>query len=129
MPRSPSRQPTDVELQILNVIWREGPSTVRQVHNHLLEVRKTGYSTTLKMMQVMTEKNLLIKDDSQRPQTFSASYTQEETQTNLVDNLIDQAFEGAANQLVMRAVSSKEISREELSEIKKLIQKMEKDSK
>ena len=81
MPRLPSSTPTEVELQILGTLWRIGPSTVRQVHDALQDERATGYSTTLKMMQVMTEKGLLIKDDKQRPQVYRPAASEQQTQT------------------------------------------------
>ncbi len=125
MPRLPSSTPTEVELQILKVLWQEGPSTVRQVHNALQSERDTGYSTTLKMMQVMTEKKLLVKDDSQRPQIYRPASTEQHTQTHLVDDLIQKAFRGAADQLILRAVSSQKLSSEELAGIKKVLRELE----
>ena len=125
MPRLPSSTPTEVELQILKVLWQEGPSTVRQVHNALKQERDTGYSTTLKMMQVMTEKKLLVKDDSQRPQVYQPASTEQHTQTHLVDDLIQKAFRGAADQLILRAVSSQKLSSKELTEIKKVLRELE----
>ena len=128
MPRKPSPHPTAGELQILAVLWQRGPSTVREVHEALGSERATGLSTTLKMMQVMTEKELLIKDDSQRPQVYRPAMTQEEAQTRMVDDLIQRAFSGAAEQLVLRAISSHHVSREDLAEIRKLLNQMEGDA-
>ena len=129
MPRLPSSTPTEVELQILNVLWRHSSCTVRQVHNALRKQRDTGYSTTLKMMQVMTEKGLLLKDDTQRPQVYRPALSEEQTQMHLVDDLVQRAFRGAADQLVLRAVRSKHLSKNELSQIKQLIRQMERESK
>ena len=96
MPRHPTPHPTDVELQILEVLWQRGPSTVRQVHDALAADRDTGYSTTLKMMQVMREKSLLVRDDSVRPQLYDAVEGREPTQLQMVDDLIHKAFRGSA---------------------------------
>jgi predicted transcriptional regulator len=119
--------PTPVELAILQVLWQRGPSTVRQVHNALKDDRDTGYSTTLKMVQVMTEKGLLLKDESTRPQVFRPSRPQEQTQVQLLDELIQRAFGGSAENLVMRAVSAKRITPSELGEIKKLVERARKE--
>ncbi|MCL2640754.1 MAG: BlaI/MecI/CopY family transcriptional regulator [Phycisphaerales bacterium] len=121
MPRPPASVPTDVELSILNVLWQRGPSTVREIHNTLSDRRDTGYSTTLKMVQVMTEKGLVLKDDSQRPQVYQPAAAQEKTQLQLLDDLIQRGFGGSVAKLVLRAVSAKRISNAELAEIKKLL--------
>lgn len=115
--------PTPVELAILQVLWARGPSTVRQIHNALKAERDTGYSTTLKMVQVMTDKGLLLKDDSLRPQVYRPAQPQERTQLRLIDELIQRAFGGSAADLVMRAASAKRISPQELAEIKRLIER------
>lgn len=125
MARKPSPNLTDVELQILGVLWERGPSTVRQVHEALEEQRETGLSTTLKMMQVMTAKGLLIKDDDQRPQVFHPAVSQEQAQTQFVDDLIQRVFGGAADKLILRAVSSQHVSPEDLEQIRKLLKKLE----
>ena len=121
MPRSPSSVPTEVELAILDVLWQHGPSTVRQIHDALKHERGTGYSTTLKMVQVMTDKGLLHKDESQRPQVYTPAQRQEQTQLKLVDDLIQKGFGGSAMKLVLRAVSAKRISTDELAEIRRLL--------
>lgn len=128
MPRLPSSTPTEVELQILGTLWQIGPSTVRQVHDALQDQRDTGYSTTLKMMQVMIEKGLLIKDDKQRPQVYRPAASEQQTQTHLVDDLIQRAFRGAADQLVLRAVRSKHLSKDEIAQIQQLLRRVEKES-
>ncbi len=129
MARRPSSNPTEVELQILRVLWERGPSSVREVHQALEEDRDTGYSTTLKMMQVMTEKGLLLKDDSRRPQVYRPAISQEQAQTQFVDDMIQRVFGGAADKLILRAVSSRHLSREDLEQIRKLLKKLEGDSK
>lgn len=121
MPRLPSAVPTEVELAILGVLWERGPCTVRQIHDALKDDRGTGYSTTLKMVQVMTEKGLLRKDESQRPQVYTPSRQQEQTQLQLVDDLIQKGFGGSAMKLVLRAASAKRISTDELAEIRRLL--------
>lgn len=123
MPRNRTPHPTDVELQILDVLWQRGPSTVRQIFNALKEQRGTGYSTTLKMVQVMTEKGLLYRDDSVRPQVYRPVHSQEQTQLQLVDRLIQRGFGGSAMSMVLRAASAKRISPEELAQIKRMIDK------
>ena len=127
MPRLPSSTPTEVELQILRALWEEGPSTVRHIHNVLQQHRDTGYSTTLKMMQVMIEKGLLIKDDSQRPQVYRPAFSEQHTQTYLIDDLVQKAFSGSADQLILRAVNSQKLSAHELAEIKKVLRDLEGD--
>jgi predicted transcriptional regulator len=129
MARRASTQPTQVELQILRVLWRLGRGTVRQVHVALSSQRDTGYSTTLKMMQVMTAKGLLLKDDSQRPQVYRPAMSEQEAQTSLVDDLVLRAFDGAADKLVLRAVASGRVSPGELAEIHKLLRKLEERGK
>jgi BlaI family transcriptional regulator, penicillinase repressor len=123
MPRRRSTTPTEGELEILSVLWTEGPTTVRRLHNALKDRRGTGYSTTLRMVQVMTEKGLLLKDDSVRPQVYSAASPQEETQLALVDHLIQSGFGGSAASLVLRAAAADRISPRDLADIKRMIEK------
>ena len=120
MARSTSSQPTEVELQILSVLWELGPCTVRQVHQALAEQRDTGYSTTLKMMQVMLEKGLLSRDETVRPQMYRAAQSKQKTQVQMLDDLANKAFHGSAMRLVMRMVSAGRLSPAELEEIQKL---------
>ena len=122
MPRHATPHPTDVELQILDVLWQRGPSTVRQVHDALAADRETGYSTTLKMMQVMREKALLVRDDSVRPQLYDAAKSREQTQLHLVNDLIHKAFRGSAQELLMRILSANRVRPEELAEMQKLVE-------
>lgn len=121
MARPTSQQPTEVELQILSVLWESGPSTVRDVHNALADRRDTGYSSTLKMMQVMLEKGLLKRDESVRPQLYRAARSREKTQKQMLDNLTRKAFSGSAKRLVMQLVSDGRLSAEDLEEIQALI--------
>ena len=123
MPRLPSPTPTDVELQILRVLWSGGPQTVRQIHEALSGLRSSGISTTLKMVQVMTDKGLLVRDDARRPQVYRTARPQEQTQLQMLDYLIQQAFGGSAMKLVLRAAAAKRIAPAELAEIKRLLER------
>ena len=118
-------KPTDAELAILAVLWRHGPSTVRQVHDAISAVRETGYTTILKMLQIMTEKGLVRRDQSNRSHVYAARIPQERTQAQLVNDLLDKAFEGSSARLVMSALSHKPASAEELAEIRKLLKRLE----
>ena len=118
-------RPTDAELAILRVLWARGPSTVRQVLDTLAEERGTGYTTVLKLLQIMTEKGLVARDESDRTHVYEARYGEADTQRQLVDDLLDRAFGGSAMQLVMSALSSRRTSRKELAEIRRLIEDRE----
>jgi predicted transcriptional regulator len=120
MTRTPPR-PTEAELEILRVLWERGPSTVRQVHEALATVRATGYTTTLKLMQIMADKGLVTRDESSRTHIYTPRASQEVTQRQLVTDLVDRAFGGSATELVLRALSSHSASDDELREIRKLI--------
>ena len=128
MPRKPSSQPNEVELAILRVLWDRGPSTVRQVHEGRAAAkgqRKAGYTSTLKMMQVMCDKGLLARDESRRPQVYRPAVPEAQTQRRIVDDLIQRVFGGSARALVVRAVESERITPEELAEIQKLLKQLE----
>ena len=114
-------RPTDAELAILGVLWERGPSTVRQVHEALAESRDTGYTTTLKLMQIMADKGLVTRNERERTHVYSASAGEEQTQSQLVKDLADRAFGGSAAALVLRALSADGTTDEELREIRKLI--------
>jgi predicted transcriptional regulator len=120
MTRTPQR-PTEAELEILRVLWERGPSTVRQVHESLAGQRETGYTTTLKLMQIMADKGLVTRDESARTHVYAAKASQESTQRQLVNDLVDRAFGGSAAELVLRALSTHTTSDQELDEIRKLI--------
>ena len=117
----PLPRPTDAELEILRVLWELGPTTVRQVHEALAATRDTGYTTTLKLMQIMADKGLVTRDESARTHIYAARASQENTQRQLLNDLVDRAFGGSAKELVLRALSSHTTSDEELREIRKLI--------
>lgn len=115
-------KPTEGELAILQVLWQKGPSTVRQVHESLESARPTGYTTTLKLMQIMAEKGLVARDQSSRTHTYSAKLPQAQTQRQFVSDMIARVFGGSSAQLVMHALSTHPSSKEELAEIRRLIE-------
>ena len=120
MARSQPR-PTDTELAILRVLWARGASTVRQVHEALADTRETGYTTTLKLMQIMAEKGLVKRNETERSHVYSPVAGPEQTERQLVQDLVDRAFGGSAAQLVLRALSADGTTDAELKEIRKLI--------
>jgi predicted transcriptional regulator len=120
-------RPTDAELQILRVLWSEGPSTVRQVNERLSAGRDIGYTTTLKLMQIMTEKGLVSRDESDRTHVYFARATEDQTQRQLVSDLMDRAFGGSAAALVMQALSAHPASAAELEDIGRLIRDYQAD--
>jgi predicted transcriptional regulator len=113
------RKPTDAELAILRVLWSRGPSTVRQVAEEM--GRDTGYTTVLKLLQIMTEKRLVTRDESLRTHVYSAAYTQEQTERQIVSDLVERVFDGSAAKLVMQALATTKASPEELDEIRRLL--------
>jgi len=121
MARRKSSRPTDRELTILRILWDNGPSTVRQVNEAMNEDGSTGYTTTLKLMQIMTEKGLLLRDDSQFKHIYRPSMTEEKAQKQLIGDLLDRAFSGSAEKLVMRALSARKVSANELASIRKML--------
>jgi BlaI family transcriptional regulator, penicillinase repressor len=121
--KKPNR-PTDSELEILSVLWERGPSTVRQIFE-LLGSRKTGYTTVLKTLQIMTEKGLVQRDESQRSHIYRPSEKPEKTRQRLVGELLEKAFAGATDQMVMQALKAKKVTKNELAEIKKMIEQLQ----
>jgi len=124
MKKSNLPRPTDSELAILRVLWRVGPATVRAVHDELSGTQDTGYTTVLKLMQIMTEKGLVQRDESERSHVYEPACSEQEVQRQLVGHLLDRAFGGSAQQLVMQALATKKASPEELKEIRKLLDEM-----
>jgi BlaI family transcriptional regulator, penicillinase repressor len=114
-------RPTDAELSILRVLWERGPSTVRQVHEALSDTRDTGYTTTLKLMQIMADKGLVKRNETERTHVYTAIAGREQTQSQLVKDLVDRAFGGSAAALVLRALSADDSTDAELKEIRKMI--------
>lgn len=123
---SPKPLPTDSELSILSVLWRRGPSTVRDVWADLNEREGTGYTTVLKLLQIMTQKGIVERDESQRAHVYKAAAGEEQTQKKLVGDLMSRAFNGSASTLVMRALSLKPASQDELRQIRALLDAAEK---
>jgi predicted transcriptional regulator len=121
MARNQKPRPTDRELTILQILWENGPSTVRQVNEAMNKDEDTGYTTTLKLMQIMADKGLLRRDDSKFKHVYKPAITEEKTQKQLVGDLLEKAFSGSAEKLVMRALSAKKVSNKELARIKKLL--------
>jgi predicted transcriptional regulator len=115
-------RPTDTELAILRVLWARGASTVRQVHESLSRERPTTYTTALKMLQIMTEKGLVRRDESDRTHIYHPRLSEEQTQRQLVRDLVDRAFGGSSSKLVLQALSARRATAEELSEIRKLLE-------
>ncbi len=122
-------RPTEGELSILRVLWEGGPQSVRDVQRVLDRHKPTGYTTVLKLMQIMTEKGLVARDESQRPQIYRARYSQQHTQQQLLTNLLDRAFGGSVKALVMQALAAKKSSREELEAMEKLLDRFEEGAK
>ena len=118
-------RPTDAELAILRVLWLRGPSTVREVLEEMSQERPTGYTTVLKMLQIMTEKGLVRRDESERTHVYEARLTEEQTQQQLVGDLLDRAFGGSAQKMVMQALAARQSSPEELAQIRQLLSDME----
>jgi predicted transcriptional regulator len=126
MARKRTLGPTDRELAILSVLWERGPSTVREVHEALHQEDETGYTTTLKLMQIMVEKGSLVREeDDGRRHIYRPALSEERTQKQLVQNLLDRVFAGSAEKLVMRALSARKVSPNELKRIRKMIEEME----
>lgn len=118
-------RPTDAELEILRVLWVRGPSTVRQIHEDLRSEKDTVYTTTLKLVQNMTDKGLLLRDDAQRSHVFTAACQPEKTQRQLVRDLIARAFRGTPGKLVLQALTEEEIRAEDMAEIRRLLDELE----
>jgi len=107
------------------VLWRLGPSTVRQVQQELAQVQPTGYTTALKLLQIMTEKGLVSRDETERSHVYRPALPAEETQRQLVSDLVERAFGGSARQLVLRALSADKTPAKELEQIRKLLDRLE----
>lgn len=122
-------KPTDAELEILSVLWQRGPSTVRDVHEALSATKPIGYTTVLKLMQIMFDKSLLNRDDSARAHVYEAKHPQERTQRQIVGDLLEKVFAGSATKLVMHALESKQASAEELAQIRDLLDEFEQGEK
>lgn len=118
-------KPTDSELEILHVLWQNGPSSVRQVHDHLSRGRDLGYTTALKLMQIMHEKGLLSRTEEGRSHVYSALLTEQEAQRDLLNRFVDTAFRGSAMKLVLQALGDGKASRQELDEVRRLLDQLD----
>jgi BlaI family transcriptional regulator, penicillinase repressor len=118
-------KPTETELEILSILWNKGPSTVRAVNDEMNQSKVVGYTTTLKLMQIMTEKGMVEREMDGRTHIYHAIARQEDEQVRMIDRLLETAFSGSASKLVMQALGNHKTSDEELQEIKALIQKLE----
>lgn len=125
----PVPRPTDAELAIMRVLWERGPSTVREVHDEINRSHDTGYTTVLKLLQIMTDKGLVVRDESQRAHVYATRESEQRTQRQLVGDLIDRAFGGSPAKLVMQALSATRASAEELTQIRALLEEMEGEAK
>ena len=118
-------RPTKFELSILNVLWQKGPATVREIHAIVNESKPTAINTVLRMLQIMTEKELVTRDDAVRPQIYRPRYSQQQTQTHLVKDLIQRAFDGSVKEMVLRALSTRKPSPKTLKAMEKLLEEFE----
>ena len=125
MARHKTTGPTDRELAILRILWDRGPSTVREVNDIMNVDGSTGYTTTLKLMQIMVTKDLLARDNSKSKHVYRPTIPQEETQTQLVGDLLNKAFAGSAQKLVMRALSAKKVPATEMAKIREILEQYE----
>ena len=121
-------RPTDAELAILRVLWQHGPSTVRQVRDVINAEKPTGYTTVLKLLQIMTEKGLVTRDESRRTHLYQPRMPAERTQRQLIADLLERAFEGSAEKLVMQALSTTKVLPEELAKIRAMLDEIEREN-
>lgn len=119
-------KPTESELEILQVLWQKGEATVREVHESLLANKEVGYTTTLKLMQIMNEKGLVKRNDSSRTHIYKAVSNKEKTQNFLLNKFISNLFGGSSSQLVMQALGSQKVSADELNQIQSLLDDLKK---
>jgi len=120
-------RPTQAELEILGALWECGPSSVREVQQHLAPSRPAGYTTLLKLLQIMSAKGLVTRDESKRSHVYRAAVAREQTQRQLVSDLVERAFGGSASQLIMQAIAARPTSPEEMREIRRLLQRNEEE--
>lgn len=120
-------KPTEAELTLLNILWKLGPATVREIHDHLNKTQSTGYTTVLKILQIMHEKALVIRDESNRAHIYATANSQIQTQSSLLKDLVSKAFGGSTSKLVMRALDES-TSSEEIEDIRQLLNQLEKET-
>jgi BlaI family penicillinase repressor len=121
-------KPTDSEMEILQILWEKGAASVREINDILNERRDVGYTTTLKLMQIMNDKGLVLRDTASRSHIYSALAIENDTKNNLISDFVNLAFQGSAMNLVMQALGNTKSSKDELSELKSLISKLENKS-
>jgi len=127
--RKHTPRPTAAELEILRVLWQRGPSTVREVQESLETSKPTGYTTALKLLQIMSEKGLVRRDERQRTHVYEAHLPQEQTQRQLVVDLLERAFDGSAMHLVLQALETRKASAEEIARIREMLDQLEGESR
>jgi predicted transcriptional regulator len=125
MPRPSSAQPTEVELQMLRILWELGPSPVREIHRRLQAAKGTNYSTTVKMLAVMLQKGLVKRDEHAQPHVYRPALSRAKAGRRLLDDLIEKVYEGSAMSLVLQALSSGRATKAELDEVRRLLDQME----
>lgn len=125
MPKEPLQKPTASELEILRVLWARGPSTVREVHEALSEKKSLGYTTVLKLLQIMTAKGTVRRDEGQRAHVYEACQAATETKRQLVGDVLQRVFEGSASELMMHALEGRRTSKRELDELRRLLDEYE----
>jgi predicted transcriptional regulator len=121
-------KPTESELEIMQILWEHGPLTVRKVNDKLQEQRKVGYTTTLKMMQIMTEKELLTRDTAHRSHVYAPALPSDQVKSTILDHVLKTVFNGNRSSLIVQALGNKRVTVKELNEIKRLIEEMEENS-
>jgi len=121
------QKPTSSELEILRVLWSRGPSTVREVHESLAEYKDVGYTSVLKFLQIMTAKGLVKRNETQRAHVYEACLPAEQTKRQLAGDILQRVFEGSASQLMMHALAGKKASREEIEELRRLLNEYERN--
>jgi BlaI family penicillinase repressor len=120
-----TQKPTVSELEILHILWTRGPSTVREVHDALSKKKHTGYTSVLKLMQIMTEKGSVRRNEDQRAHVYEANQAAEKTKRQLAGDVLQRVFDGSASQLMMHALAGRKGSREEIEELRRLLDEYE----
>ncbi len=127
--KSPVQKPTASELEILHVLWTRGPSTVREVHTALSEKREIGYTTVLKLLQIMTEKELVIRNEDQRAHVYEARQPADRTKRQIASDVLQRVFEGSASDMMLHALAGRPTSPKELEELRQLLDEFERRQK
>ena len=120
------QNPTKSELEILQVLWEIGPSTVREVHNELLKQKDVNYTTTLKLMQIMADKGILVRDERQMKHVYQVAQEEQKTKSQLLDKFVVSVYQGSAGKLVMQLLGNKKASKEDIAAIKRILDKLDK---